>query len=93
MLNCMRCSSARKMRHRGRRLKFAGDTSRNFVNLRMDNGRFNVYSSQEEMELARLKEAAKKTYTERFHTLMRLIKISAMLSKAKVIYPAKTNES
>jgi hypothetical protein len=59
----------------------------------MENSQFIVYSSPQEMELARLKEAAKKTYTERFHTLMRLIRISSMLSKAKIVYPAKAKES
>jgi hypothetical protein len=59
----------------------------------MDNGQFIVYSSPQEMELARLKEAAGKTYTERFHTLMRLIKVSSMLSRARIVHPAKAKES
>jgi hypothetical protein len=59
----------------------------------MENSQFIVYSSPQEMELARLKEAAKKTYTERFHALMRLIRISSMLSNAKIVYPAKAKES
>jgi len=33
------------------------------------------YNSKEELEAARILEAAKASYTERFYTLMKLIKI------------------
>lgn len=51
----------------------------------MKNGTYKVYKSTEELETARLKEAANATYTERFYTLTKLIRISKMISAAKII--------
>lgn len=45
-----------------------------------------TYNSKEEMEKARALEASKTSYTERFYTLMRLIKVSKMISKARIIH-------
>jgi hypothetical protein len=44
-----------------------------------------IYSSKEELEKARAFEASQTSYTERFYTLMKLIKVSGMISKAKII--------
>jgi hypothetical protein len=44
-----------------------------------------IYSSKEELENARIREASQSTYTERFYMLMKLIKVSNMISKAKII--------
>jgi hypothetical protein len=58
----------------------------------MENSRLIVYSNGEEAEKAQLREAAEKSYTERFYTLMRLIKISSMVSNAKVTKSPKIND-
>ena len=44
-----------------------------------------VYESKEALGNARIKAAAQTTYSERFYTLMKLIKISSMISNAKII--------
>ncbi len=44
-----------------------------------------IFNSWDEMERANLKEASKKTYAERFALLMKLIKVSSMISNAKII--------
>ena len=44
-----------------------------------------TYSSKEELENARAFQASQSSYTERFYTLMKLIKISTIISKAKII--------
>ena len=46
---------------------------------------FQTYKNNQELEEARAIEAAASTYTERFYTLMRLIKVSAMIKNAKII--------
>ncbi len=46
---------------------------------------YKIYKSEEELEVARLKAAANKTFTERFYTLTKLIRISKMISNAKII--------
>lgn len=46
---------------------------------------FKTYRSKEELENARAFEASQLSYTERFHMLMKLIKVSTMISKAKII--------
>jgi len=46
---------------------------------------FQTYNSNKELAEARAREAAASTYTERFHTLMRLIKVSAMIKNATII--------
>ena len=43
------------------------------------------YSSKEELEKARAFEASQSSYTERFYMLMKLIKVSDMIRKAKII--------
>lgn len=54
----------------------------------MKESNFTTYNSQEELENSRRIEASKTSYTERFHILMKLIKVSAMISNAKIIsYP------
>lgn len=44
-----------------------------------------TYNSKEELEKARAFEASQASYTERFHMLMKLIKVSRMITKAKII--------
>jgi len=44
------------------------------------------YNSRDELEKARALEASKTSYTQRFYTLMKLIKVSRMISKAKIIH-------
>lgn len=51
----------------------------------MQKTRITIYSSKEELENARALEDSKTTYTERFYILMKLIKVSNMISKAKII--------
>ena len=45
------------------------------------------YNSEEELENARAMEASQTSYTERFYTLMKLIKVSKMISKPKLSIP------
>ena len=51
----------------------------------MANPPYKIYKSAEELETARLKEVINKTYTERFYTLTKLIRISKMIGNAKII--------
>jgi hypothetical protein len=51
----------------------------------MENIPYKIYKSAEELETARLKAAANATYTERFYKLTKLIRISKMISEAKII--------
>ena len=51
----------------------------------MEKGTCKIYKSTQELETARLKEAADTTYTERFYTLTKLIRISKMIGNAKII--------
>ena len=51
----------------------------------MENGTYKIYKSAKELENARLKEAASTTYTKRFYTLTKLIRISKMIGSAKII--------
>lgn len=51
----------------------------------MQKANFKTYSNMLEMENDRALQASKTTYTERFYTLMRLIKVSAMIRNAKII--------
>jgi hypothetical protein len=44
-----------------------------------------IYNSKEELENARALEASQSSYTERFYMLMKLIKVSNMINKAKII--------
>ena len=50
------------------------------------------YNSKEELELARALEASKTSYTERFYTLMKLIKVSQMINNAKIISSPSFND-
>lgn len=56
---------------------------------------YKIYNSSQELEDARVLQASQTTYTERFYTLMRLIKVSAMIRNAKIIsspiLPEKTD--
>ena len=58
----------------------------------MKNDRLIVYSNEGDAAKAQLREAADKSYTERFYTLMRLIKISSMISNAKIVNFPKIKE-
>jgi hypothetical protein len=49
-----------------------------------DDGAMRFYASQEEQELARLKEAIDLSATEKFYRLTRLMKLGNMLKKAKI---------
>ena len=51
----------------------------------MEKGTCKIYKSTQELEIARLKEAADTTYTERFYTLTKLIRISKMIGSTKII--------
>ena len=51
----------------------------------MEKGTCKIYKSTQELKTARLKEAANTTYTERFYTLTKLIRISKMIGSAKII--------
>ena len=51
----------------------------------MEKGTCKIYKSTQELETARLKEAVNTTYTERFYTLTKLIRISKMIGSAKII--------
>ena len=51
----------------------------------MEKGTCRIYKSTQELKTARLKEAADTTYTERFYTLTKLIRISKMIGSAKII--------
>ena len=51
----------------------------------MEKGTCKIYKSTQELETARLKEAANTTYTERFYTLTKLIRIFKMIGNAKII--------
>jgi hypothetical protein len=51
----------------------------------MQKAGFTTYSNKEELENARAFEASRSSYTERFYMLMKLIKVSNMISKAKII--------
>ena len=51
----------------------------------MENSPYKIYTSAEELEIARIKQAANATYTERFYTLTKFIRISKMISAAKII--------
>ncbi len=58
----------------------------------MDKSPYKIYSSKEALENARLQAAANTTYTERFYTLMKLIKISKMINNANIISSPKMKE-
>jgi hypothetical protein len=57
----------------------------------MQKATFKTYSSREELEDARAYEASQSSYTDRFYTLMRLIKISTMIKNAKIIHQPNIN--
>ena len=54
---------------------------------------FTSYNSKEEAESARVLEASKTSYTERFYILMKLIKVSQMISNAKIISSPQINNN
>jgi hypothetical protein len=58
----------------------------------MKNAPYKIYESEQALENARLIAAANTTYTERFHTLMKLIKISITIKNLKIISSPKMNE-
>ncbi len=58
----------------------------------MDKSPYKIYSSKEALENARLQTTANTTYTERFYTLMKLIKISKMINNATIISSPKMKE-
>ena len=51
----------------------------------MQHGTLNIYLSEEEGEKRQIQQAADASYTERFYTLMRLIKVSSMIKNARII--------
>jgi hypothetical protein len=51
----------------------------------MQKAKITTYNSKEELENARAFEASQTTYTERFNMLMKLIRVSHLISKAKII--------
>ena len=62
------------------------------VNLIMENAPYKIYESEQALENARLLAAANTTYTERFYTLMKLIKISTTIKNLKIISSPKMKE-
>lgn len=50
-----------------------------------NNKKLRIYNSREEMEYARAREAAQRSYTERFRLLMKLIRVSKKIRNAKII--------
>jgi hypothetical protein len=58
----------------------------------MENVPYNIYDSEEALENARIQAAANTTYTERFYTLMKLIKISNTVKNLKIISSPKMEE-
>jgi alpha-glucuronidase len=58
----------------------------------MENVPYKVYESEQALENARLLAAANSTYTERFYTLMKLIKISNTINNLKIISSPKMKE-
>jgi hypothetical protein len=58
----------------------------------MANVPYKIYTSAQELEDARIKEAANATYTERFHKLMKLIKISNTIKQMKIISSPEMKE-
>ncbi|MBC7654682.1 MAG: hypothetical protein H7098_09450 [Oligoflexus sp.] len=59
----------------------------------MKKGTYKIYESAEELEIARLKQAANTTYTERFYTLTKLIRISKMINNAKIASSSNNNKT
>ena len=57
----------------------------------MPKAKYTTYPSLAALENARVLEASKLTYTQRFHVLMRLIKISAMIQNAKIVTHPEIN--
>ena len=55
------------------------------VNLIMKENQSPIILSAEELEKERLKKDLATTYTERFYALTKLIRISKMISNAKII--------
>ncbi len=51
----------------------------------MQNKPYTIYPSAEALENERLTQAANTTYEKRFRTMMKLIRISKMISNAKII--------
>ena len=49
-----------------------------------DNGAMRFYASQEEQELQRLKADMNRTATEKFHSLMGMMKVGSMMKKAVI---------
>ena len=58
----------------------------------MESISYKIYNSKKELELARLKQALNTTYTERFYALTKLIRISKMISNAKIISSPQLKE-
>lgn len=58
----------------------------------MENVPYKIHESEQALENARLVVAANTTYTERFYTLMKLIKVSNTISKLKMISSPKMKE-
>ena len=46
---------------------------------------YKTHTSSSEMEIERAFQASQATYTERFYTLMKLIKVSSMIKNATII--------
>ena len=50
---------------------------------------YKIYESEQALKIASLLAAANTTYTERFYTLMKLIKISTTIKNLKIISSPK----
>ena len=62
-----------------------GETYKNIDKISVvneDDGAMRFYNSQEEQELERIKENMKRSATEKFHSLMGMMKTGNMLKKA-----------
>jgi hypothetical protein len=65
----------------------------NAVNLGMESLHQKMNQTKEALENARLIQALQLTYTQRFYALTKLIRISTMISNAKIIRSPKMQET
>ena len=78
MLNCTRCS----LRKKYQLLDMSKYSSDNKKSIAEEGPRF--YSSPEEQEMARLKEAINRSDSEKFFFLMNLMKLQQAMQKGKL---------
>lgn len=88
MLNCMRCSSVNMILPSVKLLKTllcmakTYKTDDKLTGVNEDDSAMRFYSSQEEQELQRLKEDMSQSYTEKFRSFVRMMKLGNLLKRA-----------